>query len=439
MMTILNSHIFRLLFDAPHSAAVFADDAFIERCLKVEVALAEVQARLGVISAGAAKKIAQAAEDIQVDKDALQIGTEKSSIPIINLVSQLRQQVGGEAASYVHWGATSQDIMDTVLVLQCRDLLERLKPLLQQAVHDLRSLAEEHRHTLMVGRTHSQHALPTVFGLKVAGWLAPLLRHQDRLAELEPRLLVVQLGGAVGTLASMGEQGLLVQEALAAELGLGVPLMPWHTQRDTLAELAGWLSLAGTSLAKMAQDVILMAQSEIAEVRESDDPSRGGSSTMPQKSNPIISEVIIAAARTNASLLSTIHHASIQEHERATHGWQMEWLTLPQMFAHTEIALNKAVMLSQHLVVDSARMQVNVEDSNGLLLGEAISLALAPEIGRTAAKQLIKDAVAVALEENRHLVDVVREQVEVNIDWEQLQNERAYVGIAQIFIDRILA
>ena len=432
------SDIFGSLFDAPHSNDIFADDSFIAYCLKVEAALAAVQARLGVIPPDAAQNIAQAADELRVDKDSLRASTAKSSIPIIDLVAQLRQQVDANAASYVHWGATSQDIMDTVLVLQIRELLEHFKQLLQQVIDNLKELAEQHRHTLMVGRTHSQHALPLTFGLKVVNWMAPLIRHQERQAELEPRLLVVQLGGAVGTLASLGDMALQVQQALAKELGLDVPSVPWHTQRDNLAELAGWLSLVSGTLAKMAQDIVLMAQSEIAEVRETDDPSRGGSSTMPQKSNPVISEIIIAAAHTNASLLSTMHQACIQEHERATHGWQMEWLTLPQMFAHTEIALNKTVVLSEQLIVDVARMEANVAASNGLMMAEAISLALAPIIGRTEAKQLIKDAVPIALNQNRHLVDVVREQVEADIDWESLKNERNYLGMSQTFIDRVL-
>ena len=194
----------------------------------------------------------------------------------------------------------------------------------------------------MAGRTHSQQALPITFGFKVAGWLAPLIRHRERLAELRPRVLVVQFGGAVGTLATLGRSGTQVQEALAAELGLNLLPIPWHTQRDTMAELAGWLSIFNGSLAKMAQDVILLAQSEVSELSESGNSTRGGSSTMPQKSNPIISELIITAARTNASLLASMHQAQVQEHERGTHGWQMEWLVLPQMFTLTAAALNRA-------------------------------------------------------------------------------------------------
>jgi 3-carboxy-cis,cis-muconate cycloisomerase len=332
--------------------------------------------------------------------------------------------------------------MDTALVLQLRSALTLLEHRLNTLIGNLARLADAHRTTLMAGRTHGQHALPLTFGLKVAGWLAPLLRHRERLDQLKPRLLVVQFGGAVGTIASLGDQGMAVQEALAQELGLGVPLMPWHSQRDTLAEFAGWLSLVSGSLAKMAQDIILLAQSEVAEVRESGDSSRGSSSTMPQKRNPVISQAILAAAHTNAALLSSMHGALVHEHERATSAWQVEWLTLPQMVILTAAVLNKTLFLSENLVVDADRMQANLAGSNGLLMAEAIDLALSPIIGRTEAKQIIRAAVPVAVEQNRHLVDVVRERVrervDADIDWERLLSEANYLGSSDAFINRVL-
>jgi 3-carboxy-cis,cis-muconate cycloisomerase len=419
-------------------AAVFSDEQFIKYMLQVEIALANVQTTLKIIPAEASQHIAQGAAKLQVDMQRLQTGIDTSGVPIIDLVQQLREAVVSESASYVHWGATSQDIMDTALVLQIRTALERLEKQMTDLIHNLAQLADQHRKTLMAGRTHSQQALPISFGLKIATWLTPLLRQQQRLDQMRPRLLVVQLGGAVGTLASMGDEGLHVQQALAKELGLGVPLMTWHTQRDTLTEFAGWLSLLTGSLAKMAQDIILLAQSEIAELRESNDPRRGGSSTMPQKGNPVISEVIIAAARTNAALLSAMHQALIQEHERATGGWQIEWLSLPQMVILTATALNKATFLSEHLVVDQAKMRANVAASNGLMLAEALDLALAPHIGRVAAKRLIKEASTISIQENRHLVDVVRDKVDAPIDWDILRDEIAYLGVADNFIDRVL-
>jgi 3-carboxy-cis,cis-muconate cycloisomerase len=434
---MLNSKLVAPLLSDPDVAPLLMDEQCIRFMLRVEVALAKVQADFGIIPAEAADAIARAA-GLQVDMQRLQIGIDRSGVPVIDLVQQLREAVGGEAASYVHWGATSQDIMDTAQVLQIRAVLELIERQMQEIVRRLARLADQHRGTLMAGRTYAQQALPITFGMKVANWLAPLLRHRDRLAELKPRLLAVQLGGAVGTLASMGSEGLRVQQALADELGLGVPLMPWHTQRDTLVEFAGWLSLVSGSVAKMAQDIILMAQSEVAEVRESVDPARGGSSTMPQKGNPVQSGMIIAAARSNAALLSALHQALIQEHERATGGSQIEWLTLPQMMLLTAGALKKAVFLSTYLVVDSPRMQANVAASNGVMLAEALDLALAPHIGRSVAKRLIKAACETAIKENRHLVDVVRERIDAPIAWDALRDEAAYLGVTDSVIDRVL-
>ncbi|MCL4264870.1 MAG: 3-carboxy-cis,cis-muconate cycloisomerase [Anaerolineae bacterium] len=434
-----DSQLYAPLFGDAEMAALFSDEAFLGQMLVVEATLAVVEGRLGIIPPAAAAQIAAAAAELTVDMAQMQVGMEKAGVPVIELVRQLRAQVGHPAADYVHWGATTQDVMDTAVILQSRAALSLLQSRLELLITALAKLADHHRHTLMAGRTHSQHALPIPFGLKVAGWLAPLLRHRQRLAELEPRLLCVQLGGAVGTLAALGERGTAVQAALAQELNLNVPPISWHTQRDNLAELAGWLSLLTGSLAKMAQDIILLAQSEVGELRESDDSSRGGSSTMPQKSNPIISETIIAAARTNAALLTAVHQAQIQEHERGTHGWQMEWLTLPQMFALSGAALQKSLFLSQHLVVNEAQMQTNVTASNGLMLAEALTFALAPTIGRGEAKRLVEAACQEAIAQQRHLVDVVQTKTNAPLDWGALKDENAYFGAADQFIDWVLA
>ena len=392
--------MFSPLFSDADVAEQFSDALFVQYMLVVEAALATVQGRLGVIPAGTANQIVAVAGRLEVDFERLRSGVEKSGVPVIDLVRQLREQVGDDAVDFVHWGATSQDIMDTARVLQIRVALGSLESKLESVIRNLSRLADKHRHTLMAGRTHSQQALPITFGFKVAGWLAPLLRHRERLAEMKPRILVVQFGGAVGTLAALGESGTQVQEALATELDLNLSPIPWHTQRDNMAELAGWLSMLNGSLAKMAQDIILLAQSEVGELRESDDSSRGVSSTMPQKNNPIVSELIITAARTNASLLASMHQAQVQEHERGTHGWQMEWLVLPQMFTLTATALNKALYLSKNLVVDEARMRENVVVSNGLILAEAISYALCKaSMSKADASRLVGEACQVVKQE----------------------------------------
>ena len=274
------------LFGDPALTALFADDQMVRCWLEVEGVLAHVQGELGIIPKPAAQAIRATSKTLSLDHARLREGMRQAGFPIIELVRQLRQAVGQAYGDYVHYGTTTQDIMDTAFVLQSRVALTQVEQQLRRVITNLAELAERHRHTLMAGRTHAQQALPITFGYKVASWLAPLLRHYERLRELRPRLLVVQLGGAVGTLASLGERGLEVQTALAHELQLAVPSMPWHNQRDGMAELANWLSLVSGSLAKMGQDIILLAQSEVAEVQESDDPSRGGSSAMPQKQNP---------------------------------------------------------------------------------------------------------------------------------------------------------
>lgn len=435
----IDSQIFAPLFSDPDMVALFTDEAYAGHLLAVEAALARVEGQLGIIPAAAAEKIVEITSVFDLNYPAMQAALAQDGVPVIELLRQLRAQLGPEAADYLHWGATTQDIMDTAVVLQSRAALSLLQTRLDQLITKLAELAGHHRHTLMAGRTHSQQALPITFGLKVANWLAPLLRHRQRLAELRGRVLVVQFGGAAGTLAALGEEGTAVQQALARDLQLSVPAMPWHTQRDNLVELAGWLSLVSGSLAKMAQDIILLAQSEITEVRESGDPQRGGSSTMPQKANPILSETIIAAARTNASLLGNMHQAQIQEHERGTHGWQMEWLTLPQMFALTASALANASFLAQNLVVNEGQMQRNVATSHGLMLAEAVSFALAKSIGRSRAKELVGEGCRLAVAQNRHLVAVMQEFTDADIDWETLQDEANYLGATDQFIDQVLA
>jgi 3-carboxy-cis,cis-muconate cycloisomerase len=419
-------------------AGIFSDEHFLQRLLEVESALARVQARLGLIPVPAAEQIEAACQAPALDMARLREATERDGYPIIGLIGQIRAQVGAGAADFVHFGATTQDIMDTALILQARAGLELLEADLNQVIHKLAALADRHRHTLMAGRTHSQQALPITFGFKVANWLAPLVRHRQRLAEIRPRLLAVQFGGAVGTLAALGDAGLRVQQALAGELDLATLPMPWHTQRDNLSELAAWLALVSGSLAKMAQDVILLAQTEIAEVREADDQGRGGSSTMPQKTNPIASEVVIAAARANASLLASMFQSLVQEHERATGSWQLEWLELPQMFALSACALKKTLFVSEHLVVDEARMRANVRASNGLMLSEAISFLVGQSMDRAQARQLVREAGQTALAENRHLIDVVREKIGAPPDWPALRDEAGYLGATQAFIDRVL-
>lgn len=443
MTTALDSAIFGPLFNDEEVSKLFDDRALVGAWVEVEAALARTEGRLGVIPVSAAEQIARAATSDKIDIRALSQGTVRSGFPIIALVRELQKCVGAQAAPYVHWGATTQDIMDTGCVLQLRATIGLFKERLVAITRHLGDLSDQHRDTVLAGRTHGQQALPVSFGLKVAAWLTPLLRHAERLNEISPRLLSLQFGGAAGTLAALGDKGLAVMEALAQELKLATPLMPWHAQRDNFVEFAGWLSLVTGSLGKMAQDIILLAQTEIEEAAESAEAGRGGSSTMPQKSNPITSELIIAAARTNAALLSAMHQALIQEQERATHGWQVEWLTLPQMIVLTGGALKQALFLAKNLQVDQRKMRDNIARAHDVILAEAAVFALAQAMPRAKADELVKKACAVAVSERRPLIDVVKQMAgglvpEGAVNWPALAKPENYLGETAKIIDRVL-
>jgi 3-carboxy-cis,cis-muconate cycloisomerase len=443
MTTMLDSKIFGPLFGDNEINQLLTDEAYVRALVDVETALARAEARLGVIPSSAAEQICSRAQWNKIDIAALAKGTARSGVPMIALVQEIRKAVGTEAAPYVHWGATTQDIMDTACVLQHRAAIKLYKERLVELARHLSELANRHRVTVLAGRTHGQQALPVSFGLKVVAWLAPLIRHAERLNEISPRLLVVQFGGAAGTLAALGDKGLAVMHGLAEELALGAPAMPWHAQRDNLVEFAGWLSLMTGSLAKMAQDIILLAQTEVGEVSESAEEGRGGSSTMPQKTNPITSELILAAARTNASLLSALHQAQIQEHERATHGWQVEWLTLPQMIVFTGGALKHANYLAKNLQVDEGKMRENITRADDVILAEAAVFALAKAMPRAKADALVKKSCGIAVSEGKPLIEVVKNLAgsiisDDTVDWQALAAPENYLGETERIIDRVL-
>lgn len=442
MTTALDSTIFGPLFADEEINKHLTDQAFVRALVEVEIALARAEAKAMVIPSEMAQQIAKASADA-IDLAALTKGVLRSGFPIIALVQEIKKQVGVKAAPYVHWGATTQDIMDTACVLQMRAVVNVLRERFDLLEGLLSEASDKHRLTVMAGRTHSQQALPITLGLKVANWLEPIIRHRQRLQQLIARLFVVQFGGAAGTLAALEEKGLLVMHALADELHLGPSVVPWHAQRDNFVEFAGWLSLVTGSLGKMAQDVILMTQTEVAEVMESGEAGRGGSSTMPQKSNPIASELILAAARTNAALLSAMHQGQIHEHERATHGWQVEWLTLPQMMMLTGGAVKHAAYLARNLQVDKAMMRDNIHRAFDVVMAEAAVFALAKKIERDKAEELVKQACAVAVSEERSLIEVLKESTKDTpldgaVDWEYLSKPEHYLGETAKIIDAVL-
>ncbi|MBU6284852.1 MAG: adenylosuccinate lyase family protein [Betaproteobacteria bacterium] len=389
--TVLDSMLFKDSFGTPAMRAVFSDQRAMQHCMDVEVALASAQAKCGVIPYEAAQAIAARCKLDTLDWERMKLETEVVGYPILPLVHQLVAMCG-DAGRYVHWGATTQDIMDSALVLQLREAIQLLEHDLHRVRRALQRLASEHRDTLMAGRTHLQQALPVTFGLKVSIWLGMLDRHQQRLRELKPRLFVGQFAGAAGTLASLGNKGLMVQEALMLELGLAVPITPWHVARDNLAEVVNWLGLLTGSLGKIAMDVILMASTEVAELAEPFVKGRGASSTMPQKRNPISSELMLASAKAVRQHAGLMLDAMVQDLERATGPWHAEWIAIPQSFMLSAGALHQAVFMLEGLEVDAKRMRQNLDLTQGLIVAEAVMMGLAPYLGRQQAHDLVYEA-----------------------------------------------
>lgn len=428
--------MYAALLSDPEVAGLLDDAAQARAMVRVERALAVVEGRLGVIEPAAASAIDQRLAGFAPDLAGLDRGTGEAGVPVPALVGQLRSRVGGEAAGFVHWGATSQDIIDTALVLQLREALALLGGRLTDVIAALSELADAHRATVAVARTRFQQAVPTSIGLKAAVWLAPLLRHRARLAELRPRLLVVQFGGAAGNLSALGDQGIAVMAGLAGELGLGCPALPWHAQRDTLAELASWLALVTGSLGKFGLDLLLLAQSEVGEVREA---RGGGSSTMPQKANPVLSEALLTLARRNATLLAGMFQAVPHALERDGAAWQLEWAVLPDMVETTAAALAHAGELARTVIVDPARARAVLDAALDLPLAEAVSFALAEQMPRARAQELVKQAAREATASGRKLLDVMAARDGAGIDWEQVRAQAEHPACNDALIDRVLA
>ncbi|MEX2199545.1 MAG: 3-carboxy-cis,cis-muconate cycloisomerase [Burkholderiales bacterium] len=439
--TVFDSVLFRDSFGTPAMRAIFEDAAVLARYTEVEVALARVQGELGVIPPQAAKDIAAGCDSSKLDLERLKRETEVVGYPILPLVRQLAAQCG-EAGKYLHWGATTQDIMDTAVVLQVRDALGLIGKDIAELQSILARQAKRYRDTPMAGRTHLQQALPVTFGYKLAIWLAMLDRHAERLQQLKPRVLVGQFAGAAGTLASLGKHGMGVQKALCEELKLAQPAATWHAARDALAEAVNFLGLVTGSLGKIAFDVMLMASTEVAEVAEPFVQGRGASSTMPQKRNPISSELILAAAKAVRQHAGLMLDAMVQDYERATGPWHAEWIALPEAFILTGGALHQAKFMLAGLVVDEARMRKNLDMTHGLIVAEAVMMGLAPHLGRNEAHDIVYDACRVVADKGGSLAAALAKVPEVtrHLDraaLDKLTDPANYLGAAQEMVDRV--
>lgn len=423
------------LFADAEIAALFTDDAQIASMVLFEAALASAEARAGVIPEASANRIADVCREFRPDPATLEAGTASAGVPVPALVKALKAEIGGDDARYVHFGATSQDVVDTGLVLRLRDAVAIIRRRTRKLIKALIAQAEAHRATVMIGRTRSQQAVPTTFGLKAAGWLAPLVRIDQRIDTLSTDLFRLSFGGAAGTLASIGDKAIEVERNLADELELPPTDMPWHSQRDVLVDFAAQLTALSGALGKMGQDLVLLAQSEIAEVQ----PGKGGgSSTMPHKSNPVQAEMLITLARFNAGQLGTFAQSQIHEHERSGASWLLEWLTLPQMIMATGAGLAQAVDMVPNLKVNADRMAANLELSRGAMLAEAATFALAEHLGRDGAEKLVKDALSRSAANQSNLFDELPKLTDVGIDWAKLRDPANYIGQADDYIERVV-
>jgi len=441
--TVLDSDIFKDVFGTAEMRAVFSDDFTLKAYVRAEVALAVAQGRVGVIPAQAAASIATKAGEVALDREQLKRDAENVGYPIVGLVKQLSARLG-EAGRYVHWGATTQDIMDTAVVLQVREALDLIERDLAAISKALAGLAQRYRDTPMAGRTHLQQALPITFGQKAAIWLSMTERHRERLHQLRPRVLVAQLGGAAGTLASLGEKGLEVRRAYAEELGLAEPDITWHVARDGLVETVQFLGLITGSLGKIGFDVMLLMATEIGEVFEPFASHRGASSTMPQKRNPISSELLVANAKAVRQQAGLMLDAMVQDFERASGPWHIEWIALPESFILAAGALAQAKAMLEGLEVDPARMRLNLEATGGLIVAEAVMMGLAPHLGRQQAHDLVYEACREALAKKTTLFEVLdkRPAVKQAIDsvaLRRLCDPANYLGAAAAMTDRVLA
>lgn len=431
------------LFSTAEMADTFSLEAHVRGMLAFEAALARAEARAGIIPHEAASIITDSCRENLFDIAALYREAEVSGTPVIPLVRMLSEQIGDEAKKYVHWGATSQDAIDTSLMLQMRVGIDLLVSRLLDVCEVCEKLAEQYRNTLMAGRTLMQQAVPITFGLKAARWLALIVRQVYALRLHRERTLTLQFGGAAGTLASLGDKGIQVQDFLADELGLPTPDLPWHSERDRIAEIAGTLGVIAGAMAKIASDVAHLAQTEIGEASEISMPGKGGSSAMPQKHNPVDAAFAIASARLAIGEVSVILSAMTQEHERAVGGWQAEWVAIPNLFRYTSGSVEHVLGMISGLKVDHERMDANVELTQGLIMAESLTMTLAPHVGRPEAQHIVTILCERAVRLGVQLRDVViEEELVLRIlspeEIDRALNPSTYLGSTNVYIDNAL-
>jgi 3-carboxy-cis,cis-muconate cycloisomerase len=442
--TILDSAVFRDIFTTPAMRAVWSDENRVQKYLDFERALAVAQARLKIIPQDACEEILKHCDVKEYDMEKLKDATERIGYPVLPVVQQLVSLCKDGLGEWSHWGATTQDITDTATILQIKESLALVEAEINAISDALAVLAKKYRATPMAGRSNLQQAVPITFGYKIATMLAAFERHKQRLAELRPRVLVGEFGGAAGTLSSLGKDGLRCQTELMKEVKLGQPEISWHTVRDRIAEVGCFLGLVTGSCGKIAFDVKLLMQTEVEEVQEPFHQGRGSSSTMPQKRNPISSVYVTAQVAMVKQLVGALLEAMIEDHERSTGPWEIEWIALPDIFMLAAGALAQTRFVLEGLQVNEQKMRDNIFISKGLIMSEAVMMGLGDRMGRNYAHDLVYDICREVVKTGRPLVDLLAENAEIKKhanreELEKLVNPANYLGAAGEMVDRVVA
>lgn len=439
--SVIESSLFKDIFGTDEMRKIWDDLNTVQKWLDVEAALARAQAKLGIIPEAYANEISKKARVELIDMDELKRGIDKTTHPLMPLVRVFRTVCAGDAGEFIHWGATTQDIMDTGLVLQIKESLELVEPCLSAVNKTLKHMASEHKDTVMAGRTHGQHALPITFGYKVAVWQKEIARHLTRLEQVKKRVLIGQFGGAVGTLASMGSRGLEVQELMFRELGLEVPDIAWHASRDSLAELVCVLGMISATLGKIANEVVTLQKTEYGELEEPFEMGMVGSSTMPHKRNPMTSESVVAISKMVRCNVPLAIEAMVGEFERDMRTWQTEWKFVGESFILLSGAIRSINRVLQRLYINVGQMRSNVYMTKGLILSEAIMLKLGEKIGRQKAHDLVYKICMKAYEEDMPLQDALMQEPSIlgeltPQEIEAIMDPVSYTGLSSYFAEK---
>jgi 3-carboxy-cis,cis-muconate cycloisomerase len=442
--SLIDSAVFRDIFSTEAMRRVFSDENRVQKYLDFEGALARAQARLGIIPKEAGEEIVRHCNAAEIDMAKLKIQTEKIGYPVLPVVQQLVALCRDGLGEWCHWGATTQDITDTATVMQIREALTIVEANIGNIANALAELARKYRDTPMAGRSNLQQAVPITFGYKMATLLAAFERHKERLKELRARVLVGEFGGAAGTLSSLGGRGLETQAELMKELNLGQPAIAWHTVRDTIAEAGCFLGLVTGTCGKIAFDIKLMMQTEVEELYEPFHEGRGSSSTMPQKRNPISSVYITALTAVVRQQVAALLEAMVEDHERATGPWEIEWIVLPEIFCLAAGALAQTEFVLTGLQVDEKKMRSNLDLTKGLIVSEAVMMGLGPYLGRQYAHDLVYDICRKVVATGRPLVELLAESAEITKHLDRaaltkLCDPARYLGEAGAMVDRVLA